>query len=170
MDDKFLTSLKKSTLDDTKISRISKVANEIYQEKGEINNEDIIESARPEDSPIHDCFPWDDKEIADNARRWLATQYICRIKVTFIDDVDEEQMSQRVFRSVSIKYLENGEEKSKQTFKRIDDILSEETLRKQVVADLLARQEYWTQESKKFTELKGIVNETELQRIRESFS
>src|SRR3990172_818779 len=64
--------------------------------------------------------------------------------------------------------IDKGETKERKVYKRIDDIITQEQLRKQVVADLLPRQEYWTQEAKDFAELKSIVNQSELQRIKAS--
>ena len=69
---------------------------------------------------------------------------------------------------MKVSYIDKGETKERQVYKRIDDIITQEQLRKQVVADLLTRQEYWTQEAKDFAELKSIVNQSELQRIKAS--
>ena len=161
-----LNELKETTLE-KKIDKIKKIANEIYEKKnGEVVAEDLVEAAIPKTSLIHDCFPWNNKDLGNRARLWLANQYIARIRVRFVSPDDDEESNQRVFRSVKIKFLENGEEKEKRVYKRIDDVLSQEEYRKQVVADLVMRQDYWTQEAKDFAELKNIVNEVVLERIK----
>ena len=106
-----------------KISRIRKVANELYEKNGELTAKELLDEVRSETSEIHDCFPWDDEDLAEKARIWLANQYIARVKVRFVDEGDEESKSQRVFRVVKVNYNEGGEEKEKQVYKRIDDVL-----------------------------------------------
>src|SRR3990167_5835085 len=155
-----IEEMRESTLE-KKIAKVRRVANEIYDKKHELTANDLLEYAKPENSEIHDCFPWDDADIANKARLWLANQYIARVKVKFINDDEDEGKSQRVFRSVKVNYLESGENKSKRVYKRIDDIMTDEIYRKQVIADLVMRQDYWAQEAKDFSELKGIVNEAE---------
>src|SRR3990167_2739467 len=162
---KTFTEMRESTIE-KKIAKVRKIANQIYEKNGELVAKDLIDEARPKNSIIHDCFPWDDKQVAEKARLWLANQYIARVRVRFISDSDEQENSQRVFRSVKVSYIDKGETKERQVYKRIDDIITQEQLRKQVVADLLTRQEYWTQEAKDFAELKSIVNQSELQRIK----
>jgi hypothetical protein len=48
---------------------------------GKITPADIIEAARPEDSPIHDCFEWDDTAAAAAWRMEQARDLIRRVKI-----------------------------------------------------------------------------------------
>jgi len=37
---------------------------------GILRAEDVVEAARPDDSPLHECFMWDDHEAAKLYRLW----------------------------------------------------------------------------------------------------
>jgi hypothetical protein len=162
-----LTELREN-IQETKIAKVGKYVNKIYEKKGSLTSDDLVEFARPEDSPIHDCFIWDADYALEKLNKFIANQYIARIRVRFLDANEDEGKGARAFRSIDVKYLEDGEEKTKKGYVRIDDIYSDEDKRKQVVQDLLSRQEYWTEEAKEFKELDKVVNKKELERVVKS--
>lgn len=48
---------------------------------GLLTAEAVVEAARPEESPLHDWFTWDDSEAARQWRLQQARQLIIRVKV-----------------------------------------------------------------------------------------
>lgn len=40
----------------------------LYEEKGGVEPEDVVEAATPEDAPLHPAFEWDDGEAAERYR------------------------------------------------------------------------------------------------------
>ena len=59
----------------------------IWDERAELSAADILEEARPEDSPLHPFFEWDDSQAAENFRLFQAGMLIrsVKLRVTSID-------------------------------------------------------------------------------------
>ena len=48
----------------------------IYDEKGELRAEDVVEESRPLSAPLHNCFEWDDEKAAEKYRKQQAETII----------------------------------------------------------------------------------------------
>lgn len=57
-------------------------------EHGSVTRSLLVESARPEDSPVHSLFEWDDSKAAEQYRLHQATVCICSLKVVETDRND----------------------------------------------------------------------------------
>lgn len=65
---------------------------------GEVTAKAFLEESRPEESPTHNCFEWDDTEAAERWRLWQANQTIRDLCVTIIsDDKDSAPIKIPVF-------------------------------------------------------------------------
>lgn len=51
---------------------------------GEVTPDELIEAARPEDSPLHDLFNWNDAEEAHKQRRHVARGLIRRFRIEYV--------------------------------------------------------------------------------------
>jgi len=60
---------------------VQEVVNEIYDEFGHVKPSALVEAARPEDSPAHGGFEWDDDLAAEQFRLQQARQWIRIVKV-----------------------------------------------------------------------------------------
>lgn len=60
---------------------IQQVVSELYNEKGFIKPSDLVEAARPSDSPAHGGFLWDNKKAGNEYRLIQARQWIDRKSV-----------------------------------------------------------------------------------------
>lgn len=70
-------------------TRVQKMVNNIYQHHGHVKASELVESARPKSSPIHDAFLWDDKKAGQEYRLWQARQWIRRVEI-IIEDRPEQ--------------------------------------------------------------------------------
>ena len=69
----------------------AQVAGEVMQRlesEGRLTPANLVDEARPEDSPMHKAFEWDDHKAAENYRRQQATQMIRAIVVCEADVVE----------------------------------------------------------------------------------
>jgi len=106
------------------LKRIAKRAGGILQP------EQVVEAARPEDSPLHSSFTWDDTEAAQNYRIWQA-RVLIRTTVKYID-VAGTQTPVRVFVS-----LTPDREQESGGYRTTVSVLSDRELRAQMMADAL---------------------------------
>lgn len=53
----------------------------IYRRDGHLTASAVVEAAAPADSPMHECFTWDDSEAAREYRLSQARKLIKRVKV-----------------------------------------------------------------------------------------
>lgn len=54
------------------------------EKKGRITAPEVLDAARPESSPIHDCFDWNDSEAAEKWRLEQARELIRRVKIELV--------------------------------------------------------------------------------------
>ncbi len=97
--------------------------------------EEIVEAARPEDSPLHAVFPWDDRIAADEYRLEMARRLARSICVTIVGE-DGQEHRHRLFVN-----LNDGE-----GYRRIVEVKrhapSYERLIELAVADLASAREW----------------------------
>lgn len=87
----------------------------------------VVDAARPDDSPLHPCFEWDDVRAAELHREWQARQLISSVRVVLHDGT--ERKVQRAF----VNVVENaGEEGEQRGYVPMARVLSETDLFLQV--------------------------------------
>ncbi len=101
---------------------------------GRLESHSVVEEARPETSPLHKAFEWDDTKAAD---AWRVEQagYLIRHIAVSIQKGDGEAVPIRAFVSVV-----RDEDRS---YTSIEHALSDQELRIQVVAQAWAELEAW---------------------------
>jgi hypothetical protein len=67
------------------INSIQEIVNEIYKDFGEVRPSELIKRARPENSPAHNAFEWDDKKGGHEYRLIQARYYIRQVKIIYPD-------------------------------------------------------------------------------------
>ena len=80
----------------------AEIAGEVMQRlesEGRLTPANLVEEARPEESPMHKAFEWDDAKAAENYRKQQATQMIRAIVVRESDVVSggSESVQVKVF-------------------------------------------------------------------------
>lgn len=73
----------------------------IYQARGELTPQIVVDEARDETHPLHERFEWDDKVAGEAYRRVQASDLIRSVKVVFSETPAGERKSVRAFSSLS---------------------------------------------------------------------
>lgn len=97
----------------------------IHTEQGAITPSAVVESARPEDAPLHHAFEWDDSTAAEEYRKVQARQIVRAVIVVPEPERGETFQPVRAFVSVN---MENG-----RTYRPILAALREPDEREQVL-------------------------------------
>lgn len=108
------------------IAALKRIASE---NGGELKPEDVVEAARPDDSPLHSKFEWDDSEAARQHRIWQARQLI-RVTVCYVGPENKTPM--RVFVSLTPDRKNEGG-----GYRATAEVLSSPKLRDQLLSDAL---------------------------------
>lgn len=72
----------------------------IYDTEGTLTPKVVVESARPDDAPLHDRFEWDDGIAGERYREVQAAELIRSVTVTFQQAAQREKTQVRVFHHV----------------------------------------------------------------------
>lgn len=79
---------------------VGKHFEQIEKKYGKLNNRNVLDSARPEKSPIHSLFEWDDTKAADKYRLEQASRLIVNLNVE-IETEEAKPIVCRAFVNVS---------------------------------------------------------------------
>lgn len=110
---------------------------EIYRAKGgELPPRVVIEAARPEDSPLHGAFCWDDTEAAERYRIIQAQELIRSFRVEII--CNEKPISVPVF--VNLSTDRNGRSEDN-PYRMTEDVMKFPDMAEIVVRDALDQME-----------------------------
>lgn len=71
---------------------------EIYNEEGELTEDNVLKAARLKSSPLHEFFEWDNNKAAAEYRRLQARSLIVNVTVTIVDN-DGQERRHRVYES-----------------------------------------------------------------------
>ena len=107
------------------------VMEELEAKEGAVTADNFLEASRPEDSPTHSIFEWDDTVAAENWRHQQSRATINSLRVTYIDRQGEEK-------KVSA-YIKTSAPKTPTVYENIQTALSDET-KKEIVLDRLRRE------------------------------
>lgn len=72
---------------------------DIYQSRGELTPQIVVDEARPKNAPLHDRFEWNDKIAGEAYRRVQAQQLIRTVKLEFTSASTGERRSIRAWQS-----------------------------------------------------------------------
>jgi len=61
---------------------VTEAVAEIYRDAGEVRPSELVDRARPKDSPIHAAFEWNNSKAAHEYRLMEARQWIRRVRIT----------------------------------------------------------------------------------------
>ncbi len=97
---------------------------EIEKKTGALTKEAVVEEARPESSPLHGCFEWDDNIAAEKYRCEQARLLICNLRVVYEDKTKEEgKLITRAYVSTSEKRSDRAQ------YMTVEKALSDEKTR-----------------------------------------
>lgn len=110
---------------------VGKVMEEIEARDGEVTKEAFLEASRPEDSPTHKCFEWDDSVAAEKYRLNQAYHVILDLEVT----VAEDTSGSRTPAYVNVIQKTSSESAK---YKSIDIAMSDDEMRMNVIRNALS--------------------------------
>ena len=64
---------------------VQDVVNQLYLQTGHVKPSDLVEAARPKDSPAHNGFTWDNKKAGHEYRLMQARTWIRQVEVVYED-------------------------------------------------------------------------------------
>ena len=114
---------------------------------GLLQPETVVDEARPESSPLHSRFEWDDGVAGENYRIWQARQLI-RVVVEVISATGEKE---NVFVSLTSDRRKNG-------YRVMTEVLSDADMRQKMLADALTELELFRDKYKRLRELAVIFS------------
>lgn len=120
---------------------------------GLIRARDVVEAARPEDSPLHNKFEWDDSEAADKFRLFQA-RYLLSISIQYIQG-DTKAYPTKVFVSLSTDRNKRDGEAGYRTFV---DVIADDDMKNQLLLDSLNQMRHFEERYKALKELEGLLS------------
>lgn len=125
----------------------------------EITSENLLEASRPEDSPTHSLFEWDDSIAAERYRRHQATCVINAIEVTIVEN-DKVYQAPAFVNVVSKGIAARG------MFSQVEVALANDDTRQAVLANALKELRSFQKKYAGLTELAGVMEE--ITRLKEA--
>jgi len=113
---------------------------------GKLHARDVVDTARDEDSPLHDFFDWNDSTAAESYRIWQARVMICRIRITK-DPASADPRPVRVFINLMPDRHEGG------GYRLLDSVLSDEEQRNALIRTAIMEISAWRARYAELTEL-----------------
>lgn len=114
--------------------------------------EDVVESAREDDSPIHELFEWDDDAAAQEYRKDQARLVMRSLTVTVI--IEGEEREPRAFVSV--------QQEGRYTYTPLKAAMEDEGLREQVIKIALHELQSFRRKYREYRELRKLVSDVGL--------
>lgn len=118
---------------------------------GVLPPEVVVDHARPEKSPIHPCFEWDDAVAAEKHRIDQARQLVRCIRVVHPGAEDEEPKAVICYASVTVPDVGKG-------YVSTARILGDEDLKQQMLDDAIRQIEGWRQRFASLSELQSVFD------------
>lgn len=117
---------------------------------GEFTPKDVVNAARPENSPIHSEFTWNDFEAAEKHRLNEARHLVNRI--TVVVKVGDKETETRAFHSITVQ---DSEERVEQRYTHVRVVAKNEVMREQVIANAMRELEGWQKRYDDYSQLIG---------------
>lgn len=122
---------------------------------GFVRPADVVDSARPAESPIHKAFEWNDQAAAEDWREHQARNLLNSIAVNVVlaDRQDEELLEEPVVAFVHIRDEENNH-----GYVQVERALGDERTRAQVLKEALMYLKGFERRYGQFEELSAVFN------------
>ena len=116
----------------------------------QIATSEIVDAARDRQSPIHECFEWNDTIAGEKYRKHQARNLVNHIvKVNFVDD----QIKEKAFYHIKVTTEEEGKQKLDPVYMSQERVLSMAEFRRQTLNSAITQIEHWEKRYISFKEL-----------------
>lgn len=136
---------------------VGKIFEKIEKREGSVTNVAVLEAARPETSPIHSIFEWDDLKAANQYRLGQATRLICSVYAVTEEKESAEPIKVRAFVNVSAK--------KEGSFVSVVKAFSDDQMRAKVLADAMKELNAFQMKYAAYTEFSKLFDEIEKLKI-----
>lgn len=126
----------------------------IEKENGKVTAENLLDSARPKNSIMHDCFEWNDTEAAEKYRLLEAKNVINQLVKVVIEKDSEQPREQRAYVNINPQRGFG----SKGDYISIERAMSEEETRKIVLKRALEELSAYKRKYQEFSELSKVFS------------
>jgi len=117
----------------------------------------VVEKAKDEDSPIHECFEWEDGKAAYSYRLWQARNLINHITIRIeTEDGNEEGAEVRAFHHITISM-----EDSAKSYVPLSMVIESEDYTNQIIQRALREVQNWRMKYNQYKQLKPIYDAIE---------
>ena len=128
----------------------AQIVGEFLETLGEFTPSDVVEAARPELSPLHDCFEWDDLKAAEKYRLVEARHLVNTINVVIT--AQGKEIEARGFYSVVVQ---TEDEQIEHRYTAIRIISADSARREQVIERALLELQGWQARYQQYQEIFG---------------
>lgn len=128
----------------------AQIVGEFLETLGEFTPIDVVNAARPKNSPIHDEFTWNDAQAAEKYRLVEARHLVNRI--TVVVKVGNKETETRAFHSITVQ---DADDKVEQRYNSVRVVVKNEAMRDQVIAHALRELEGWQKRYDQYAEILG---------------
>jgi hypothetical protein len=143
-----------SGLNKTQAEKVGATLKQIEKKNGAIKPDIVVDHARPESSPLHEFFTWDDTAAAEKCRLDEASRLIRSIRIIKPDMPTAEQPIIRAFVNVKASDDERSfEGKGYISFARSQTV---ESYRDQVLANAKSELQSWARRYKDLQEFSAV--------------
>lgn len=106
----------------------------LYIERGQLTPQDVVDNARPTESPLHHRFEWNDALAGEAYRRVQAQQLIRSVKISFPESAPAPE--RRSVRAFSSTRNSGDTDKSTEGYAPTEEIVSSDFGRKVLLREL----------------------------------
>lgn len=128
----------------------AQVVGEALEQMGSFTPTDVVEAARPDTSPLHEHFEWDDLKAAEKYRLHEARQIVSHIAV--IVKVNGRDTQTRAFHSISVQ---DGNSEVEHRYTAIKIVSANPDMREQVIQKAMIELEGWQKRHEQYADIFG---------------
>ena len=125
----------------------------LYEREGELTPTLVVEEARPETSPLHQYFEWNDDVAAEQYRRVQASHLIRSVKITF-DGAGGQPRPIRGFLAVR-----DPEDETRSTYMPSPEAFNDPVTRRILLAQMRRDWKAFKQKYDTFQEFRELIRE-----------
>lgn len=132
---------------------VAAAVQKLERENGKARPHDLLAIARPESSPLHSLFNWDNDDAAEKWRLHQARVFIRAVTVVYHEGEDEKWSGPAFVSVTTISEDEDGKEKRDRGYMSVERALSDPVVREQLLDEALRQADYWKQKYRNLKEL-----------------
>jgi len=136
--------------------------NRLFQTRGVLKAEDLVNVASVDGHPLHGLFEWDDTTAANLYRNTQARTYISYVRF-------ETPKGNSLPVYVNVRFYDQDGNKNR-GYITLNKAMTDKTLKEQILSGALRELQHWEGKYKDYQELGGIVNTKKAQELEKQIT